>query len=218
MDEPDPGHVHRIHDEIKSMAIAFELRPGERINESALARRLSASRTPVREVLNRLVGEGLVRAIAGKGFFGRDLDAGEIRQLYEARAAIERETARLAALRRTDDEAQALASSISDHPDVDGDETFHENIARMARNPALAAMLDDIRAQIRCVRATDLASDARSCAAGHRAIAEAIAEGKAWKAMLAMDEHIGQSHDRVDSLVAETLHRLADHADEPAIT
>ena len=45
-----------------------EVPPGDRLNESDLSRRFDVSRTPLREALNRLVGEGVVHQRAGEGF------------------------------------------------------------------------------------------------------------------------------------------------------
>src|SRR3954447_13627731 len=74
-----------IYDRVKEMAARFEFRPNERINEIELSRSLSVSRTPLREVLNRLMVEGFLTREQNRGFIGRSLDAGEIMSLYEFR-------------------------------------------------------------------------------------------------------------------------------------
>ncbi len=63
------GRVEALYNKLKDMAVDFRIRPGERINEVALARELDASRTPLREALNRLVAERLIDFNPGKGFF-----------------------------------------------------------------------------------------------------------------------------------------------------
>jgi DNA-binding GntR family transcriptional regulator len=65
--------VDRVYEQLKAMSVSFELKPGERLNEGKLAKRLGVSRTPLREALNRLNTEGFL----GKGFFCRELDAHE---------------------------------------------------------------------------------------------------------------------------------------------
>ena len=60
-----------VYERVKSMAITYSIRPGERINEVELARRLNVSRTPLREALNRLVTEGFLTAQLNKGFLDR---------------------------------------------------------------------------------------------------------------------------------------------------
>jgi len=101
---PKTSNVDRLIEKTREMAINFELKPGARVNESALSKELGASRTPLREALNRLVAEGFLTFQTGKGFFCRALDPKRIMDLYEARVAIEVEAIRLACTRATDDE------------------------------------------------------------------------------------------------------------------
>ena len=89
------GRVEALYIRLKERAVNFEFRPGERINEGAIARELDASRTPLREALNRLVAERLIAFRPGQGFFCRALDSRTIFELYEMRAVIE-----VAAVRR----------------------------------------------------------------------------------------------------------------------
>jgi DNA-binding GntR family transcriptional regulator len=42
---PAQRSADRVYDQVKAMAVAYQLRPGERINEVDLARQLSVSRT-----------------------------------------------------------------------------------------------------------------------------------------------------------------------------
>ena len=53
------GRVEKLYSAIRQMTVDFRLRPGERINEVSLARQLEASRTPLREALNRLAARAL---------------------------------------------------------------------------------------------------------------------------------------------------------------
>jgi DNA-binding GntR family transcriptional regulator len=93
---PTDSVVERVYERLKSMTIAYEFKPGERLNEVELSRSLGASRTPLREALNRLSMEGLLRFAPGKGYFCRELDVHEVFCLYELRKAIEVAAVRLA--------------------------------------------------------------------------------------------------------------------------
>ena len=66
--------VEDIYGRLKAMVVGFGIRPGERLNEVALSRELGASRTPLREALNRLMAERLVEFRPGAGFFCRALE------------------------------------------------------------------------------------------------------------------------------------------------
>ena len=60
--------VDRVYEQLKAMAVSFEFKPRERLNEGAIASRLGVSRTPLREALNRLNTEGFLRFAPGRGF------------------------------------------------------------------------------------------------------------------------------------------------------
>src|SRR5215471_6358552 len=98
----------RVYESLRSMAIAFKFKPGERLTELDIAERFSVSRTPVREALNRLVNEGFLVA-DGRGFAVRDLDPKECFDLYELRLALEFTAVRLAVQRATDEELSFLS-------------------------------------------------------------------------------------------------------------
>lgn len=70
--------VDRVYEQLKAMAVRYEFKPGERLNELEVARRLGVSRTPLREALNCLNTEGFLRLAPGKGFFCRDLSARDL--------------------------------------------------------------------------------------------------------------------------------------------
>src|ERR1022692_967687 len=87
--------VDRVYAQLKELAISFELRPGDRINEVVVARRLGVSRTPLREALNRLTSDGFLTLSRNTGFFRKPLDPKEIFDLYELRNQIEMAGGRL---------------------------------------------------------------------------------------------------------------------------
>ena len=51
---------HEVYDQLRSEIARGELRPNERLIEADLAQRLSVSRTPIRESIQRLSVDGLV--------------------------------------------------------------------------------------------------------------------------------------------------------------
>src|SRR5436190_19317828 len=91
--------VDRIYNELKTLAISYEIKPGSRLNEGEIARKFGVSRTPVREALNRLTAVGFLSFTPSQGFFRKPLEAAEIFDLYEMRQVIEIASVRLAATR-----------------------------------------------------------------------------------------------------------------------
>ena len=85
---------------LRSMILAAELKPGNRLVEEDLSRLLGVGRTPVREALLLLQGEGYV-ARTHRGWEVRGADSICIHSVFESRAAIEAASARLAARKLT---------------------------------------------------------------------------------------------------------------------
>ncbi|HWL80498.1 MAG TPA: GntR family transcriptional regulator [Roseomonas sp.] len=159
------GSTGRVYEQIRLMAMTYQFRPGERINELELAEQLKVSRTPLREALNRLVSEGFVTVVQGRGFFGRLLDAGEIYDLYEVRATLEEAIIRLACERATDEELKDFEKFAGTRPTKDQgkslealqhDEEFHLRIARMTHNREYVRLLESINRRIHFVRWIDM--------------------------------------------------------------
>ena len=92
----------RTYGAVKRMILAGTLRPGEKLAERELSRRLKVSRTPLREALSRLVQEGLVENRPRRGHYVRAIDAKSVADLYDLREVLEKHAVRLAARRLTD--------------------------------------------------------------------------------------------------------------------
>ena len=203
---------------LRDMAIAYELKPGERLSEIELAKRLGVSRTPVREALARLVTDGFLEQ-ASRGFVRRPLDVQETLELYEARIAIERECLRLALERATPDEiAEAQAFLVgskaapSDTPVrmlVELDEAFHLRIADMARNAELKRMLVNLNERIRFVRWLDMEKVGRdSTQSEHQALLDAVARRDPETARTGLESHIELRREQVVDAITRGLARI----------
>src|SRR5690349_15974495 len=86
-----------VYDDLRELIVSGEL--PARVSESELADRLHVSRTPVREALERLHGDGLVDT-RGRGVRLVELDQTELKAVYRVRAALEALTAELVAERQ----------------------------------------------------------------------------------------------------------------------
>jgi len=219
------SNVDRLYAEVKTMAAGFEIRPGERINESVLARSLGASRTPLREALNRLTAEGYLTFQQGKGFFCRSLTPQEIFDLYEARLALELATVRLACERAKDEEIAALRQFLMETgPDEGGrsiaalvelDEIFHQRIAALSGNRELAGMLENIGGRIRFVRWLDMERRRRETQGEHLEIVQALAHRDPDAAVTVMRKHVERRREAITAAVREGYSRLYVPTDEP---
>jgi DNA-binding GntR family transcriptional regulator len=87
------------------------LPPGTQLGETELASRFQVSRGPLREAMQRLVSEGLLRSERHRGLFVIDLEPGDVFDIYSARWAIERAAA--FQIMKGDREAAAAALDIT---------------------------------------------------------------------------------------------------------
>src|ERR1700722_14716713 len=98
-----------VYERLKEAIVTGQARPNERLIDVELAEKLAVSRTPIRESLQRLATEGLV-ASQRHGWVVREHRGDQIREIYEARAALESYCARLAVARATESQLKAIAS------------------------------------------------------------------------------------------------------------
>src|ERR1700749_4133785 len=87
------AHVVRL---LRSEILAGKYRPGDRLNESQIARELNISRIPVREALSQLHEQGLVMNRERRGMFVTHLGEDEVQQINSLRLVLETEALRLA--------------------------------------------------------------------------------------------------------------------------
>ena len=199
--------VDDLFRQLKAKAVSFELRPGDRINEGALAAELGASRTPLREALNRLVAERFFEFRPGQGFYCRGLEAREIFDLFELRKVLETAAVRAACERASDAELKALKTRLNTEGlETKGlsvaeacarDEAFHVGIAELGGNAELVAQLRLINERIRFIRWIEMAARVKQSKKQHVAIMEALAARNANKAARLLGEHIEKRMDQI---------------------
>jgi len=114
---------------LKESIYRGRLRPGQRIVERDLARRMGVSRIPLRESLRRLESEGLVRSVPNTATFIEDFSPTDILEIYSMRLLLEPHAADLAA-RRADAELIDRLKRLCDQMTRD---TQNRNIAQLDR-------------------------------------------------------------------------------------
>ncbi|WP_077487743.1 GntR family transcriptional regulator [Sinomonas mesophila] len=177
------------------------LPPGAQLVEADIARELGVSRGPIREAIQRLTQEGLLVSIRNRGFFVSEFDEGDIRDIYEARTAVEKAAASILAdgdpsragaelLGCVDrmDEARSAGDQVAIS---EADIAFHERLVAMAASPRLSKMHATLLTETRmCLnRLRGRYEDESVRVAEHRGIAEAIRDGKRDLVMDRLDAH-----------------------------
>ncbi|WP_431285684.1 GntR family transcriptional regulator [Humitalea sp. 24SJ18S-53] len=185
---------------LKAEITSLRLSPGTQLQEVALGQRLGMSRTPVREALQRLLGDGLVERF---GRFWRVilLTETEIRELCELREALEcmavtlavtRDPACPAALEALT-EAQVAAVARGDWDTFNMlDGAFHLRIAEAAGNTALLRQLETLHHRVCLVRGMEQRRPhwSERVPTEHRRIVDAMRRGDAEIAAAEMRYHI----------------------------
>lgn len=134
----------RVFDDIRWRIITLDLAPGTDLDEGELVRAYGVSRTPIRETLIRLHGEGLVELKENRGAYVTPLDFAAFQAYFEAAVFVTRAIVRLAAARRTEtDLAEIKAARKAFERALEARDTgnmvrennrFHDAIGAAARN------------------------------------------------------------------------------------
>ncbi|QDC01601.1 GntR family transcriptional regulator [Mesorhizobium sp. 8] len=137
--------VKFVYDILRDDILDLVLPPGSPIDEVQLAERLSMSRTPIREALVRLAGEGLVTTLPNRSTVVSNIDFLNLHSFFDAMTLMYRVTTRLAAQFRTDADLAAIrarqaefARAVEAHDAlamIATNRDFHARIAEAGRNP-----------------------------------------------------------------------------------
>ena len=177
-------------------------RPGDRLVESELAERFGVSRTPVREALQRLETQSMLKR-DGRSLIVATLDHNQLAELYTVRAELEALAARLAARHATPEEVRVLASMVEDDRAILGDpqalaranRRFHHQIHLASHNRYLVQQLDLVHRSMALMARTSLAAQGRDVVTldEHQAIVDAIAAHDGAAAEQALRHHISMA-------------------------
>jgi DNA-binding GntR family transcriptional regulator len=195
--------------ELKELIYKGEFRPGERLNEAALALRMGTSRGPIREAIKVLAGLGLVTAVTNKGVFVRQLSLREMLEIYDMRALVFGFAADRACEHVTEDrrnEMQALLEGMDVACEAedgglyyDLNLRFHALVLELSNNQRAHQAYDDYVKELHLVRRKyfNVPGNMRRSNKEHRAIFEAIVAGNHSRARAAAEKHVQASRVRL---------------------
>ena len=138
--------------DLKRRILSTEFSPGAALDEVRLAEQYGISRTPMREVLQRLTGCGYAVQEDNRGTKVASMDISTMRTFFQTAPLVYANIARLAAENRTEAQLDALQEAQNDFARANGNgdagsaglanHRFHEIIGEMAHNPYLKAALE----------------------------------------------------------------------------
>lgn len=138
--------------EIRTLILAGDLAGGTLLHQGDLAEQLGLSRTPLREALQRLQAEGLLRIDTHRGAVVTRPTRDDVEQIYELQKILEPDAARWAAEASTPEDLEAVRVLLERHERSPGgiswmqsNSNFHMSIYRLARRPLLVEVIGGLR-------------------------------------------------------------------------
>ncbi len=203
-----------LREAIEEEIATGKLLPDTHLDENELAQRFGVSRTPVREALSLLAGEGLVEIRPRRGAVVAQVTPQRLVEMFEVMAELEAMCARLAARRMTEAELRTLESAheqcrtAAAGRDSDAyfyaNEAFHQAIYLAGHNGFLSEQAHALQRKVRPYRRLQLRVRNRVAHsfAEHQLILDALREGDGDKAVIAMRSHVVVQGERFADLVA----------------
>jgi DNA-binding GntR family transcriptional regulator len=204
-----------IADKLREAIMRGSLEPGTQLHESDLANQLGVSRGPLREAMQRLVQEGLLRSERHRGLFVIELDVAGIVDVYRTRRVVERAAAHLIMEREVDQVADRLAEAYEEMKQAAGEEDrfalseadlyFHEIFVQESGSLRLARMSRTLLVETRmCLSAMAESYEfPQSVAEEHGEIVAAVRARDEGRLLALLDEHIDDALQRLASAYSD---------------
>ncbi|MPY88255.1 MAG: FCD domain-containing protein [Luteitalea sp.] len=193
------------HRHIRNYILEGHLDAGGRLTEEYLSQQLGISKSPIREALNRLEAEGLIRIEPRRGAHLRLYSESEISDLYDFREALEAHAVLVARL--TPELLQSLRHSVEVHKQhhraeekeryIEEDTRFHSMLAQATGNQHLVRALANLQDQLSILRRKTYDLSSSRAVPMHARIVDCLAKEDRQAAAEAMREHIRSTRDKL---------------------
>jgi len=195
-----------VYEELIDAIMRRDIQPNDHLVQEKLAAEMQISRTPVREALMRLEKEGVLE-VSNRGSFRLSrMDDDEVKELYQSRAAVEGQCARILAARKDAKECDALRAVIEREEDLEdrsarsyfeANRNIHRAIVERANNRFLLEMFDMIwgKAMAFPLFATIENVDLSKSLGDHLALIDVIESGDRTAALEEFTKHIQDGFD-----------------------
>jgi len=199
----------QIYAMIRSMILTGVLPPDGMLEEKAIATRLGVSRTPVREAVQKLSDEHLVKIRPQSSTRVANISHSQVHQAFIIRRALESETVAAAASNMTAKDETRLEGNYLQHrlalereqyvEAIGFDDEFHRIIAGIADLPLLWQAIAIFKAQLDRCRHQTLPKEGYgdSTLMQHQAILDALKEHDEKLARKMMQSHLDQTYQGV---------------------
>jgi DNA-binding GntR family transcriptional regulator len=203
-----------IADRLRDAITRGAFPPGAQLGEVDLAGRLGVSRGPLREAMQRLVQEGLLRGERHRGLFVVELGVEDVRDIYTVRLVVEQAAARMvlrgaqqAAVVALTAAQQAIVTAAAGGDPIrlaDADQDFHSTLVRLSGSPRLQRMAQTLLAETRmCLIALQSTCPAPELLiAEHQALLDAVVAGAESRLLALLAEHMADAVARIEADLA----------------
>lgn len=207
-----PTETRRVGQAIKRAILSGAFPPGEPLQEARLATQFGASRTPIREALQRLEADGLLTITPRRGAVVRQLTVRDFLDVNELRIILEPVAARKAASiipEHVVSELQTIHAAIN----VDGsteadnlalqqlDRQMHTAIAGALQNSRMTQIILNLNDMMQIVREKDMRRRHREMHGSIGEILRAMRDRDAEAAEIAVRRHIADFSGALANLV-----------------
>jgi DNA-binding GntR family transcriptional regulator len=218
-----------LHDQVayrlRAMLVEGRIAPGAKLNERELCERLRVSRTPLREAIKMLAGEGLVDLVPHRGAVAVTLNEADVRHTFELLAALEGMSGELAVQRIADRELTEIRAMHFEmlacfaRRELPGyyrlNASIHAAINDAAKNPVLTSTYRSINARVQFLRFRTNQNEAKwkQAVKEHEAMLEALEARDAGGLRKILVEHVLHKRDTVLALMeaGEIYPQVAGH-------
>jgi len=193
---------HKAYRILKEAIVRGEIKPYSKLTLKEIATYMGISETPIREAINYLASEGLVKLVPHKGIIINEISLADFQEMLQIRSVLEGLIAELAATNINDEEIHTIMEIICDmelsvNEDNrlvynDLDIRFHDLLVNIAGNRKLKDFYNNLISQSQQFRLLTLKLDYRMPKSldEHRSIASALQERDPLKANTESQKHI----------------------------
>jgi len=203
---PSQNASNRAYKGIREMIFRYELIPGQKVTYGQLAAKLGMSKTPIINALNRLEQEEFVISSPNRGFFIKEIDIDESKNLFRIREALEILAVEECIRNRNPEGLKEIERALNAHRNYSLtefvtrkryalDSIFHSKIAECGGNKNLSRLMKQIWEQIYLRHRIEGIPFRRfqQTPREHQELFDAIKEGNLVKAKRVMKKHMSKA-------------------------
>lgn len=221
MDTASQSLPSEVYTTLKKKIINFELMPGQLLIVQDVAKEFNMSRTPVREAMVRLRGEGLLVDSTGRKFKVSNISWDFICGLYQARKLIEEYSIDILSKQMPDGFMEKMRDNMTrmrenlDKKDYyavfEDDADFHKLIVDASGNVVIREWVEDMYDQQMRVRflSVSVGNRLEKTLEEHKAVYDAIDAGDFEHAKILLKQHLQNTVDELESYRADKMSLVA---------